>query len=189
MICVERVTRGAGGAGRSQAASAARLTTPRTAAAPTRRGRRDWREDEKPIPALAPDIASRAKATSRADWKRSSGRFSRQRLTTRHERGRGVPRLAELGRVVPQDRRHQLGGRLPSEGPRPREHLVEHWPEGEDVGTLVGRVSPDLLGRHVARRCRGPSRPRSRWTASRPLLEEPAGRAPRGAWPGRSRGS
>ena len=37
--------------------------------------------DPNPIPALDPDTASSAKATSRADWKRSSGRFSRQRLT------------------------------------------------------------------------------------------------------------
>jgi hypothetical protein len=37
------------------------------------------------------DIASSAKATSRADWKRSSRRFSRQRLTMRSRTGWTAP--------------------------------------------------------------------------------------------------
>ena len=35
-------------------------------------------------------------------------------------------------------------------GPASREHLEEHGAKGEDVGATIDRVTPDLLGRHVA---------------------------------------
>ena len=65
------------------------------------------------------------------------------------EPGRNV-RLRQLRWVLLEDRRHQLGRGLARKRPPPREHLVEHRAEGEDVGPMVGGLSPDLLGRHVA---------------------------------------
>ena len=68
------------------------------------------------------------------------------------ESRRNVPtRLRQLRRLVPEDRRHRLGARVPLERLPAREHLVEDRPEREDVRAVVDRQSPHLLGRHVAR--------------------------------------
>ena len=59
------------------------------------------------------------------------------------------PKIARLGAqrgVQPVDRRLAL------ERGRAREHLVEHAAEREDVGTVIGRLAPNLLGGHVAGR-------------------------------------
>ena len=65
---------------------------------------------------------------------------------------RGNVLIGEGGvrRLLAQDRRHRVGGRVAEECTPSGEHLVQHRSEGEDVGTRVGRLSPDLLGRHVA---------------------------------------
>ncbi len=52
---------------------------------------------------------------------------------------------------VPQNRGHQLGGRVPGEGLRllPACHFVEYRTEGEHVRGRTDGQSLDLLGRHV----------------------------------------
>ena len=88
---------------------------------------------------------------SRADWNRSSALFSRQCETSRSSGGRDVaPGLDERGRILLQDRAHHVGRRVAAERPVPREQLVEHRAEREDVGAGVGVLPADLLGRHVA---------------------------------------
>jgi hypothetical protein len=59
-----------------------------------------------------------------------------------------------LGRVV-QDRVANLHGRLPLEGPYPREHLVEQHARREDVGAVVYLLARSLLGRGVRGRAVG----------------------------------
>ena len=88
---------------------------------------------------VAPATASRLRATSRADWKRSSGRFSRQRRTTRSRATETRPSIA--GSSGGSSRRIAVSPRpaCPPERPPPREHLVQHDAEGEDVGPRVDR--------------------------------------------------
>ena len=64
--------------------------------------------------------------------------------------GAGAP--AELGRILPQDRRHRLGRRVAPERAPAGEHLVEHGAEREQVRARVDRLAAHLLRRHVADR-------------------------------------
>jgi hypothetical protein len=57
-------------------------------------------------------------------------------------------RLERRG-LVPKDRRQHLGGRPPTEGLPPRHQLVQHRPQGEDVGPRVRGLALHLLGGHV----------------------------------------
>ena len=76
--------------------------------------------------------------------------------TVRHDslesRRNGPFRAGQLFRLLLQDRRHRLDRRLPAERPLPAQHLVKHDAECEDVGPVVGRFPPHLLGAHVAHR-------------------------------------
>ncbi len=127
-----------GGRERCGPAQGAAATTERADAA----GRR--------APLTLPESACRSKARSRADWKRSSGRFSRQCRTIWSSAGETLDASrTELGRLLLQDRRHGLGGGLALERSAPGEHLVEHHAEREDVGAVVGDSAAGLLGRHV----------------------------------------
>ena len=58
----------------------------------------------------------------------------------------------ELLRLLLQDRVQRLHRRVAVERPAARQHLVEHRPEGEDVGAVVRRLAPRLLRGHVADR-------------------------------------
>ena len=62
------------------------------------------------------------------------------------------PRLRQLRRLLHQDRRDRVARRFSLERLLAREHLVQDRPEGEDVGAVIDRQPPDLLGRHVAHR-------------------------------------
>ncbi len=88
---------------------------------------------------------------SRADWNRSSALFSRQCETSRSS-GAGTLRPVSTSgsRLFLQDRAHDVGRRVAVEGPVPRQQLVEHRAEREDVGAGVGVLPADLLGGHVA---------------------------------------
>src|SRR5260221_12128969 len=59
-------------------------------------------------------------------------------------------RGGEVGRLLPEDRRHRLRGRVAAERVPAREHLVEDRAEGKDVRPRVCGTSLDLLRRHVA---------------------------------------
>ena len=49
---------------------------------------------------------------------------------------------------------HRIDGRLALERALAGHHLVEHAAEREDVAAVIDPSPADLLGRHVARRCR-----------------------------------
>ena len=67
------------------------------------------------------------------------------------ERRRDVAvRLGEGGRVFPEDGRERVGRRLAAKGAAPRQHLVEHGAEREDVGAVIHLLPAHLLRRHVA---------------------------------------
>ena len=94
----------------------------RAAARATRRGPRARtgaavsRAASAPLRSLPASCVSRSNATSRADWKRSSGRFSRQWRTRPFERGScGRGAALKLGRILLQDGGHRLGGGLAGE--------------------------------------------------------------------------
>jgi hypothetical protein len=61
-------------------------------------------------------------------------------------------RGGEVRRIVVQDRRHRLGGRVAPERPSSGEHLVQHDAEGEQIGARVDGLPAHLLGSHVANR-------------------------------------
>ena len=72
----------------------------------------------------------------------------------------GVERGERFG-LLSQDPMHRGGERIGLEGgPAAAQHLVEHHPEGEQVGARVGGHAPYLLGGHVAHGA--DERPRSR---------------------------
>jgi hypothetical protein len=56
----------------------------------------------------------------------------------------------EIRWILLQDRHHRVRRRLALECAPPREHLVQHGAEGEDVGAMIGRRRADLFGRHIA---------------------------------------
>ena len=98
-------------------------------------------------------IDSRLKAMSRADWKRSSGFFSRQcRMMRSRSGGRSRRARVKPRRIRLEDRAHRLDRRVRLERLPPGEHLVEDDAEREDVGAMIDRLRADLLGRHVGRR-------------------------------------
>src|ERR1044072_1465071 len=61
-------------------------------------------------------------------------------------------RLGERAWLLLQHRRAHVLGRLALEGPKSREHLVEHDAEAPYVRARVHRLSARLLGAHVTRR-------------------------------------
>ena len=60
------------------------------------------------------------------------------------------------------DRGHHIGQAVPPEGAASAQHLVEHAPEGPDVGPAVDALAPRLLGAHVVRGADHPARRRRR---------------------------
>jgi len=62
--------------------------------------------------------------------------------------------VMKQGRLARHDRRDEARLALPVERLAPREHLVEHGAEREDVGARVGLHAFELLGRHVLERAK-----------------------------------
>jgi hypothetical protein len=60
--------------------------------------------------------------------------------------------LAHRRRFVLEDRANQVRSTLTVEGSAAREHLEQHGPEREDVGSGAGFLPFDLFGRHVLER-------------------------------------
>ncbi len=58
--------------------------------------------------------------------------------------------LAQRRRIPGEDRRRDVYRGLTREGAPPREHLIEHAAEREDVRPVVHGLAAQLLGRHVA---------------------------------------
>ena len=58
--------------------------------------------------------------------------------------------LRQFPWLLLQDGTQRFNRRAPLERLFPRHHLVDDRPEGEDVGSMIGRQPPDLFGRHVA---------------------------------------
>ena len=116
------------------------LRAPRAAAAATA------------VPEL-PESSPRLNARSRADWKRALRilleAVADDALETRRDVLVGD---GKIRRILAQDRRHRVRGRVAVECALARQHLVEDRPEGEDVAAGVGGLAADLLGRHVAER-------------------------------------
>ncbi len=134
----------------------------------------------------ADERSSSAKATSRADWNRSCGCFSRRPMHDAVKAGRNrTARAGKIRRIVVQHRRHRVGARIALKRPAAREHLVEHGSEAEDVGARVDRLPAHLLGRHVADGAEHGARSGLRRSScdQRRRSRRPS------AWRGRSRGS
>ena len=67
-------------------------------------------------------------------------------------------RERQVRRLLPEDRRDDVGARIAGEGLLPREQLVEDGAEREEVAPGVDATSPELLGRHVPHRPQDGSR-------------------------------
>ena len=91
-----------------------------------------------------------ASCSSSALWYRSAGSFSRQRLMTLPSSS-GSPALSvpDPWRCVAEDRRDDLRRAVGVERVLPRGHAVEDGPEGEDVRSVVGRLTLELFRGHV----------------------------------------
>ena len=76
---------------------------------------------------------------------------------------RGREELRQTRRVLGEDCGKRLAARRPSKRSATRHHLVEDGPEGEDVGAVVYRHSPNLLGRHVGHGAQSRARVRVPW--------------------------
>ena len=132
----------------------------------------------------------RSNARSRADWKRSSGRFSRQCWRSRASAGENLSaERFDLRRLLAQDRRHRLDRRTVGEGASAGEHLVEHDAEREEVRAVIGRLAAHLLGGHVADRAEDRAGLGARSLVWAPRAAGSSSRASRSDAPGRSRGS
>ena len=66
----------------------------------------------------------------------------------------------EIGGIVFEDRGERFRCRIALERPRPRQHLVDHHAQREDVGAVVDRLPADLLGCHIAHRAHDDARTR-----------------------------
>lgn len=66
--------------------------------------------------------------------------------------GKILFRPRDLGRIFLEDRVHRLDGRCALKRALARDHLVENAAVAEDVGSVVGGLPADLLGRHVSHR-------------------------------------
>src|SRR5581483_6442293 len=115
-----------------------------------RRGGADSIARVPPLPDEVAEIASRSNARSRADWKRSSGLFSRGRSGRASAARRAADRRAP--RIGRQNRAHRVGGGGAGEGAAAAEHFVEDRAEAEDVGAVIGGEAAHLLRGHVADR-------------------------------------
>ena len=102
-----------------------------------------------PLVSERPDSRMRASPTSRS---RSRGFFSRQTRQQPEDLGLEVTRQARPVRLLRDDRREDVGDRLPAERAPAGQALVQNAAEGPQVGALVDRLAARLLGAHVGRR-------------------------------------
>ena len=92
-------------------------------------------------------------ATSRADWKRSSGFLACSLAMMSHSHCGVSGMISRIGRGVSSAHALQHGQRAAGPERRPAGgHLVEHAAEAEQVGPLVERLALGLLRGHVHRR-------------------------------------
>ena len=59
-------------------------------------------------------------------------------------------RIDERSRLLAEDSGHYFGGGVALECPETSQYLVKHAAKGEDIGAMIGHLTPHLLGRHVA---------------------------------------
>ena len=98
-----------------------------------------------PVAQFARQLARRARALVRV--------LDHGVRANRRQRGRNFRvDLVRERRLVVQHRVGDLLQRLALEGAPLREQLVQHDAEREHIGAAIGRVLPQLLGRHVQRR-------------------------------------
>jgi hypothetical protein len=71
--------------------------------------------------------------------------LARQRRTSGASVGKARPERLLLEYGV-----HDLDGAVAAEGPPSAEHLVQDGADGEEIRALIERLTPHLLGRHVA---------------------------------------
>src|SRR5690348_10647416 len=96
------------------------------------------------------EMAPSAKAKSEADWKRCAGLFSRQRCTTRCSAGGRSGAISDMAGGSSFRMADMVSAEVVLWKVRvPASISYKIAPNVKNVGAMVGRLPPHLLGRHV----------------------------------------